>query len=91
MRQRVSIVSTFALIKKGVFEQTFKIADKFLEHRHDLIQKATGWMLREIGKRGGEKELKIFLENNKKRMPRTMLRYAIERFPEDERKYFMAK
>lgn len=87
--QRVAIVTTFPLIKAGKYYTTFVIAEKFLRHPHDLIHKATGWMLREIGKRGGKKELIRFLEKNKSIMPRTMLRYSIERFPEDERKYFM--
>lgn len=89
--QRVSIVSTFTLIRAGKFDSTFQIAEKFLTHPHDLIHKATGWMLREVGKRGGKRELVEFLEKYKSTMPRTMLRYAIERFPLEERKYFMEK
>ncbi|MCH5226428.1 MAG: DNA alkylation repair protein [Muribaculaceae bacterium] len=89
--QRVAIVSTFALIRAGKFDLTFKIAEKYLSHSHDLIHKATGWMLREVGKRGGKNELVRFLEKHKSIMPRTMLRYAIEKFPEEERKYFMSK
>ena len=87
--QRVAIVSTLSLIRAGKFDLTFRIAEKFITHSHDLIHKATGWMLREVGKRGGKNELVNFLENNKSKMPRTMLRYTIEKFPEDERKYFM--
>ena len=89
--QRVAIVSTFTLIKAGKFNMTFLIAEKFLNHSHDLIHKATGWMLREVGKRGGKEELVNFLGKNKFIMPRTMLRYAIEKFPENEKKYFMNK
>ena len=89
--QRVAIVSTFALIKAGNFDLTFQIAEKLLKHPHDLIHKAIGWMLREIGKRGGKEALVEFLEKYKPIMPRTMLRYAIEKFPDDERKYFMTK
>ena len=89
--QRVSIVSTLTLIRAGKFDLTFRLAEKFLTHKHDLIHKATGWMLREIGKRGGKEELVIFLEKYKLSMPRTMLRYSIEKFPEEERKYFMNK
>lgn len=89
--QRVSIVSTFTLIKAGKFDLTFKIAELFLDHPHDLIHKATGWMLRETGKRGGKEKLVEFLNMYKFRMPRTMLRYAIERFPEEERKFFLNK
>lgn len=89
--QRVAIVSTFTLIKSGRFDVTFLLAERFLTHSHDLIHKATGWMLREIGKRGGEPKLIGFLEKHKNSMPRTMLRYAIEKFPEEKRKYFMCK
>lgn len=89
--QRVAIVSTLTLIRAGKFDITFIIAEKFLSHSHDLIHKATGWMLREVGKRGGKEELVKFLENNKSLMPRTMLRYAIERFPEQKRQYFLKK
>ena len=89
--QRVAIVSTFNLIKSGKFDLTFRIAEKFLNHPHDLIHKATGWMLREVGKRGGKDDLIKFLEKYKLCMPRTMLRYAIEKFSKEEKKYFMSK
>ena len=89
--QRVAIVTTHALIKAGKYDLTFNIAEKYLTHPHDLIHKATGWMLREIGKRGGKNELVKFLKEHKSTMPRTMLRYSIERFSEEERKYFMSK
>lgn len=89
--QRVSIVSTLTLIRKSYFDITFKIAERYLSHPHDLIHKATGWMLREIGKKGGKDKLVEFLLTNKNIMPRTMLRYAIERFPENERKLMMRK
>ena len=89
--QRVAIVSTLSLIKTGKYEVTFLLAEKFLTHSHDLIHKATGWMLREIGKRDGKEELVKFLEKYKSIMPRTMLRYAIEKFPDEERRYFMNK
>lgn len=88
--QRVAIVSTLALIRKGEFDLTFQIAEKFLNHPHHLIHKATGWMLREIGKRGGKENLVAFLEKHKSKMPRTMLRYAIEKFSPEERNYFMS-
>lgn len=89
--QRVAIVSTHALIRARKFNMTFEIAEIFLTHSHDLIHKATGWMLREIGKRGGKEKLVRFLKKYKSTMPRTMLRYAIEKFPEEERKFFMTK
>lgn len=88
--QRVAIVSTFTLIKNGIFEPTFLIAEKFLTHPHDLIHKATGWMLREVGKRGGIEQLRAFLSRHKATMPRTMLRYAIEKFPPSERQSYIA-
>ncbi|MDE5840416.1 MAG: DNA alkylation repair protein [Muribaculaceae bacterium] len=87
--QRVAIVATWTLICNGIYEDTLRIAQRYLNHSHDLIHKASGWMLREIGKRGGDKELHDFLDNNAIYMPRTMLRYAIERFPEKERQYYM--
>lgn len=89
--QRVAIVATFALIRNGEFHDTLRIARKYLKHRHDLIHKATGWMLREMGKRGGEMELREFLDDYSAVMPRTMLRYAIEKLPEEERKYYLHK
>ena len=87
--QRVAIVSTLELIRRGKFDITLKIARKFLTHKHDLIHKATGWMLREMGKRGGMEELKVFLEENIDIMPRTMLRYSIEKFEEPLRIYYL--
>ena len=89
--QRVAIVATWTLICKGIYEDTQRISKKYLNHSHDLIHKASGWMLREMGKRGGEKELKEFLDSYATAMPRTMLRYAIERFPEQERQYYLKK
>ena len=71
------------------YEWTFKIARILLRDEHDLIQKAVGWMLREVGKRVSEKELENFLKENAKIMPRTMLRYAIERLSEPKRHYFL--
>lgn len=90
-RQRVAIVSTLAIIRKGNFSLTFSIAEKYISHHHDLIHKATGWMLREIGKKDGKAELMQFLEKHRTTMPRIMLRYAIERFTPEERSYFMRK
>jgi 3-methyladenine DNA glycosylase AlkD len=88
--QRVAIVSTLMLIRNGQFADTIKLAECFLNTKDDLMQKATGWMLREVGKRD-EALLVSFLEQYKKVMPRTMLRYAIEKFSPDQRRYFMGK
>jgi len=85
---RIAIVSTFAFIRKNDLDDTIKISQILLNHKHDLIHKAVGWMLREVGKRD-KKILTTFLEKNKKQMPRTMLRYAIEKFESKERNYFL--
>lgn len=87
--QRVAIVATFMLIRNGEYSDTFAIAERYLTHSHDLIHKATGWMLRETGKRGGHGELCGFLDRHAPKMPRTMLRYAIEKFPEPQRQYYL--
>ena len=84
-RQRVAIMSTFALIKAGNHEECFWVAEKLLDHQHDLIHKAVGWMLREVGKRISKDILITFLEKHADVMPRTCLRYAIEHFPQNER------
>lgn len=86
--QRIGIVSTMTFIRNGQLDDTFAIADILLHHPHDLIHKAVGWLLREAGKRD-KPALVAFLEPRCITMPRTMLRYAIEKFPEDERKGFM--
>lgn len=86
--QRIAIVSNLTLIRAGQFDDTLRIARRLLGHPHDLIHKATGWMLREIGKRNSA-VLRDFLAENWNRMPRTALRYAIERLPEDERFYWL--
>lgn len=86
--KRISIISCFAFIRKNDFNDALKISEILLSDTHDLIHKAVGWMLREIGK----KNLKIeedFLKKHYKDMPRTMLRYAIERFEEDKRKAYL--
>ena len=88
--RRISIISTFAFIKNNKFDDTIKISEILLNDKHDLIHKAVGWMLREIGKRNVNSE-KEFLDKHYKVMPRTMLRYAIEKFPEEERKRYMDK
>lgn len=87
--QRVAMVATWTLICKGQYDDTLRISEKYLDHTHDLIHKASGWMLREVGKRGGLEELKRFLDRHAPAMPRTALRYAIERFTEEERQYYM--
>ena len=88
--QRIGIVSTMTFIRKGQLSDTFAIADILLGHPHDLIQKAVGWMLREAGKRD-KAALVAWLEPRCRKMPRTMLRYAIEKFPPEERERFMAR
>ncbi len=82
--RRISIMSTFGFIKHGEFADTLKIAEILLADKEDLIHKAVGWMLREIGKRNIETEEK-FLKKYCRQMPRTMLRYAIEKFPTPKR------
>ena len=86
--QRIGIVSTMTFIRNGQIDDTFAIADILLHHPHDLIHKAVGWLLREAGKRDKE-ALVNYLKPRCKEMPRTMLRYAIEKFPEAERKQFL--
>jgi 3-methyladenine DNA glycosylase AlkD len=82
--QRIAIISTFAFIRQKDFEDCLNLAEGFLTHKHDLIHKAVGWMLREVGKKD-EFVLVSFLNPNYQKMPRTMLRYAIEKFPEQLR------
>ena len=82
--RRIAVLSTFYFIKNNKFGDSLKMAKILLSDDHDLIQKATGWMLREIGKRSTKTE-EEFLKKYYKIMPRTMLRYAIERFPEKRR------
>ena len=87
-KQRIAIITTFHFIKKQQFADTLSISKLLLKHKHDLIHKAVGWMLREIGKRDFEVEFN-FLKEHYKEMPRTMLRYAIEKFEEDLRQRFL--
>lgn len=86
--KRIAIVSTYSFIKNGKLGDTFEIAEILLDDKHDLIHKAVGWMLREAGKRD-IKALENFLKKNHNKMPRTMLRYAIEKFPEQSRKAYL--
>jgi len=83
-KERIAIVSTYAFIKRGMVEDTLKISKRLLNHKHDLIHKAIGWMLREVGKRDTI-ALRDFLDKNLQYIPRTTLRYAIERMDKDER------
>lgn len=88
--QRIGIVSTMTFIRHGQLDDTFALADILLHHPHDLIHKAVGWLLREAGKRDNG-ALISFLDSRYKTMPRTMLRYAIEKFPERERKRYLER
>ena len=88
--QRIGIVSTMTFIRHGQLQDTFDIADILLHHPHDLIHKAVGWLLREAGKRDKE-ALVQYLKPRYQTMPRTMLRYAIEKFPEAERQLYLKK
>lgn len=91
--QRIGMVSTMQFLRHGELDDTYNIAEIFLEKPkplHDLLQKAVGWLLREAGKRD-EQRLKDWLSTRYKTMPRTMLRYAIEKFPENDRKSYLEK
>ena len=86
--KRISILATFAFIRNNEFDDTLKISEILLTDPHDLIHKAVGWMLREVGKRDVT-ALESFLKERHRQMPRTMLRYAIERFPERKRQAYL--
>lgn len=88
--RRIAIVATFNFIKNNLFEDTLKISEILLNDQQDLIHKAVGWMIREVGKRN-EKVLEAFLQKHYKVMPRTMLRYAIEKLSENKRKFYLLK
>lgn len=87
--RRIAIISTFKFIYNRRYKETFLIAEKLLDDKHDLIHKAVGWMLREVGKRCGEEIEEEFLKKNYKKMPRTALRYAIERFSPDKKTKYL--
>ncbi len=89
--RRIAILATFSFIKKGSFRETFVLAEALLNDTQDLMHKAVGWMLREVGKRVSRKQLEDFLKKNLKKMPRTALRYAIEHFEEKTRKEYLKK
>jgi len=88
--RRISILATFHFIRQADFDDTLKIAEMLLTDREDLMHKAVGWMLREVGKRDVA-VLEAFLGQHCRMMPRTMLRYAIERFPEKKRRAYMVR
>lgn len=88
--QRIAMISTFAFIRQGDFNDALALAETFLTHPHDLMHKAAGWMLREVGKRD-KNTLTDFLDKHYRNMPRTMLRYAIEKLSDDERQHYMKR
>ena len=88
--KRIAMISTYEFIKNDKFEDALRISKILLGDSHDLIHKAVGWILREIGNRN-KKILEDFLKKHYKKIPRTMLRYAIEKFPEKKRKEYMKK
>jgi 3-methyladenine DNA glycosylase AlkD len=89
--RRIAMLSTFYGIYLGRADEALAICEMLLSDSHDLMHKACGWMLREVGKRCSEKTLRIFLDTHYAQMPRTTLRYAIERFPKEMRDAYLAK
>ncbi|MDD4996051.1 MAG: DNA alkylation repair protein [Patescibacteria group bacterium] len=87
-QKRIAILATFSFIKNNEFEHTFKISKLLFNDQHDLIHKAIGWMLREVGNKN-QKQEELFLKKYSKQMPRTALRYAIEKFDEKKRKEYL--
>jgi len=88
-QRRVAILATFAFINRGESADAIAIAKILLHDKHDLIHKAVGWMLREMGKRVDEKTLTSFLDTHAQQMPRTMLRYSIERLSSKQKSHYM--
>lgn len=86
--QRIAVVGTLGLIRRGIYEDTFVVAEALLDHTHDLIHKAIGWSLREVGKHIGKETLTDWLEVYASRLPRTALSYAVEHLEDEERKYY---
>jgi 3-methyladenine DNA glycosylase AlkD len=86
-QQRIAMISTFYFIRQNRFTETLKLAEIFLSHKHNLIHKASGWMLRELGKKNN-KAFVAFLDKYASVMPRTMLRYSIEKLPKQQRKLY---
>lgn len=89
--RRIAIITTHWFIRNGEYADTFALAQELLDDTHDLIHKAVGWMLREVGKRVSRPALEAFLAQYAHQMPRTTLRYAIEHFPEIERRAYLRK
>ena len=88
--KRIAVLATYVFIRKGQFEEILKIAEILLRDKHDLIHKAVGWMLREVGKRDQKTE-EQFLQKYYQAMPRTMLRYAIEKLTQEKRRFYLGK
>jgi 3-methyladenine DNA glycosylase AlkD len=87
--RRIAIIATYAFIRKGDHKHTLKLAKMLINDRHDLMQKAVGWMLREVGKRCSMPILEKFLEEHAATMPRTALRYSLEHMTPEKKHYFM--
>ena len=88
--RRIAVLATFAFIRAGDFADTLRLCECLLDDREDLMHKACGWMLREVGKRD-EAQLRIFLDTHARQMPRTMLRYALEKLAPEVRAAYMAR